>query len=226
MLAWLIGGMTAVGALLVIGPLMPRARVDGTSPGELIISVRPMLYFAGLGAGFMLVEITLLQRFIVYLGHPTNAATVVLATLLISLGLGSAIVGRQPIATSLARHRWLAASGMAIVLAVALVGPAITRSTQGAPLLVRVGLAAAMLITVGVPLGTLLPTGMRRLVVTGREPLIPWAWAVNGVAGVVSSATALILAVHWGYTVCLLIGVGCYGLSLISIPATSREWNR
>jgi hypothetical protein len=122
-------------------------------------------------------------------------------------------------ATSLARQRWLAALGMAIVLAVALVGPAITGSTQGAPLLLRIGLAAVMLIAVGVPLGTLLPTGMRRLIATGLDPLIPWAWAVNGVAGVVFSAMALMLAIHWGYTVCLLIGVGFYVLSLITIPA-------
>ena len=49
----------------------------------------PLLYFVAVGLGYILVEIAFIQRFVLFLGHPTYALTVVIFLLMISSGAGS-----------------------------------------------------------------------------------------------------------------------------------------
>ena len=53
-----------------------------------------LLFFIAIGFGYILVEISLIQRFVLFLGHPTYALTVVVFLMLLSSGAGSVIARR------------------------------------------------------------------------------------------------------------------------------------
>src|SRR5205807_234416 len=73
----------ALVALFVIGPLLLArgARARGW--------LAWLVYFGSLGAGFMLIEVSLLQRFVLLLGHPVYSLTVTLFSLLLGTGIGA-----------------------------------------------------------------------------------------------------------------------------------------
>ena len=54
-----------------------------------------MTFFCAIGIGFMLIEISQMQRLMVFLGHPVYGLSVVLFTILLFGGLGSTTVGAR-----------------------------------------------------------------------------------------------------------------------------------
>src|ERR1700736_4955394 len=118
-----------------------------------------LLYFAAIGLGFMFVEVALLQRLTVFLGHPTYALTTILFALLIAGGVGSFLSGRLG---SAGRAPWIQMVGLlAAVIMVGLVtGPAL-RLFGGSGAHVRVAVAAALVAVAGLFMGTALPLGLR-----------------------------------------------------------------
>ncbi|MFI5370534.1 MAG: hypothetical protein ACHQ52_03175 [Candidatus Eisenbacteria bacterium] len=180
-------------------------------------AVPAMTYFGALGLGFMLVEIGMLQRLMLFLGHPALALSVVLATLLVSAGLGAAWTRRIALEHSQgALHRLLAVV-LAVIAVVALAWPWVFHALVGLSRPARIAVAVAALTPVGMVLGTAMPLGLRRLA-NGRAELIPWAWAVNGAASVMGSVLAMVVAINSGFTVTLLLGALSYlgALSLAS----------
>lgn len=177
-------------------------------------SVPALAYFGALGLGFMLVEIGMLQRMMLFLGHPTLALSVVLSTILISAGLGSAWSGRIP--DGALRSRLTALLGVVLVLVIVAAfvwGPLLTALIH-LPRAGRVMVAIAFLFPLGFFLGTAFPLGLRRL--AGWNPeLIPWAWAVNGATSVLGSVLAMAVAINSGFTVVLLIGGAVYLIGLL-----------
>jgi spermidine synthase len=198
-------GISAVLVLLfIVGPLL--ASGERPAPGW-----APWLtYFGALGAGFMLLEVALLQRFVLLLGHPVYSLTVTLFSLLLGTGLGSLISRR------IRPERVKAVTGRALlaVLAIAAASPLFLSPIIDAaipwPLSIRVGLAAAILIPLGLLLGMPLPGGMR-LLAAGRADLVPWGWGINGAFSVVGATLAVFIAMNWGFSATLLIGALIYG---------------
>ena len=72
--------------LFVIGPLIFAGRGQARPRGWLAW----LVYFGALGAGFMLIEVSVLQNFVLLLGHPVYSLTVTLFSLLLGTGLGAA----------------------------------------------------------------------------------------------------------------------------------------
>src|SRR6185436_12220917 len=99
-----------------------------------------------LGAGFMLIEVALLQRFVLLLGHPVYSLTVTLFSVLLGTGIGSLVSRRISDARLLqaAQVALFAVVGVAILAIVAL--PPIIQSTISASHTVRI-LLAVLLIT-------------------------------------------------------------------------------
>jgi hypothetical protein len=199
----------ALVALFVVGPLAltGRALLGSGWAGWLA-------YFGLLGAGFMLIEVALLQRFVLLLGHPVYSLTVTLFSLLVGGGAGSFLSRRIPTG----RLRWgLLAALLTIVgvagLAVAAF-PGLIRWAMTAPLWSRIGLAVLMLAPAGLMMGIPLPAGVRLL--SARRPqLIPWAWAMNGALSVVGATLAVFIAMNWGFSVTLLVGAACYAAAAL-----------
>lgn len=175
-------------------------------------------YFAALGLGFMMIEIGMLQRLMLFLGHPTLALSVVLCSLLISAGLGSAWTARVPLSAAAARLQRYLLVVLILVAVTAFAWPSVFQALVGLERAARVILAIAALAPVGFFLGTAFPIGVRCLAST-RPELIPWAWAVNGATSVLGSVLAMVVAINNGFTVTLLIGAVCY---LIALPLARR----
>jgi hypothetical protein len=181
--------------------------------------VSSLLYFAAIGVGFLTLEITLIQRFVLFLGFPTYALSVVLFSLLIFTGLGA-----------LFSSRWrrprrglsvtLAATCVLIGLSAYLLEPLLLDLIT-LPFSARVAVTIAMLAPLGVLLGTAMPIGLRRL--NELHPAgVAWAWGINGITSVLGAALAAFVAINWGFAVAALVALGCYLVALAD--ASLRRW--
>jgi hypothetical protein len=209
--------ITLLAALLILLPLRKLVRGGLRTPG----AWRFFGYFAALGLGFMLLEIALMQKLVIFLGHPTYALSVVLTSLLAAAGLGSLLSGR--IAEVHTRHLRLILLGivgvvLVNVLAINLLLPA----TLGQPLAVRMLIVIALLVPTGLVLGMPFPSGMR--IVEAQCPhLLPWGWAVNAFFSVFGSIFCIVLSMGIGFTNVLLVAGAVYVAGMLGMRATARQ---
>jgi hypothetical protein len=175
---------------------------------------RTMTFFAAIGLGFLLLEIALIQRLVLFLGFPTYALSVVLFALLLSTGIGSLLSTRfgEP------RRGLTVALALACVLLVAsaFALQPLLRGLIELPFAVRVLVSVALLAPLGLALGTAMPTGLTRLGAL-HPGAVPWAWAVNGIASVLASVAAVAIAITWGFTVVMLAATACYLVALADV---------
>lgn len=187
-----------------------------------------LLYFVAVGLGYMLVEIAFIQRFVLFLGHPTYALTVVIFLLLLSSGVGS-LVSRKYLTDSF-RVRLPLAFIVIAIAAYVLVLPRVLTKLVGLPLVVKLFISGAMLIPLGLAMGMPFPTGLRWLArrVSGEDgvmvpaPLeaahadnaVEWAWAVNSASSVLGSTLAMMIAVQFGFNSALALGAVAYLVAL------------
>lgn len=169
-------------------------------------------YFALIGLGFMFVEIGLLSRVGVFLGHPTLALAVVLGGIILSTGIGSLLSGTIPVERPRVARFFPLAPGLLVVVVRAAMDP-IMDGYAGAPVSVRVMLTAALIAPPALAMGLCFPLGLR-LVRAARaeasEDITPWLWGVNGACGVCASGLALGTSMAWGISTTLAIGALCY----------------
>jgi len=211
----LMGISALLVALFIIGPLAAAATRPARGWGTWLF------YFGALGAGFMLLEVALLQRFVLLLGHPVYSLTVTLFSLLLGTGLGS-LIGRRiaPDRVRPAAFRALTAIvGISMLCAVGLAW--IVDRAIAWPLALRIGLAVGLLLPLGALLGIPLPAGMR-LVAAARPSLVPWGWGINGALSVVGATTAVFLAMNWGFSSTLSMAGLVYGTGLLTLTRAKR----
>jgi spermidine synthase len=170
---------------------------------------RLFLYFLLLGLGYLFVEIPLIQRFILFLGHPVYAFAAVLFSLLTFSGAGSLLSSRLPLRRSMVAL-------LALVVCYPMLLPHLFGLLLGGQFLLRLGSAVIALAPLGFLMGVPFPSGIR---LAGRVApgLVPWAWGVNGCASVLSSILAVMLAISQGFSRVLLAGGAAYALALIVI---------
>ena len=214
-LAALLVSLTALGALIVLGPLVVFQR-RGVVRGAPALGV--LAYFTAVGLGFMLFEISLLQRFVLYLGHPTYSLTVVLFSLITSLGFGS-LLSRQWVG----RERVVLPSAVAIIAALTLFYvhglPILQDATLGSSLAVRVACTVAVLAPLGLTLGAFFPLGIRRAEAIHPD-LVPWAWGINGCASVTATVLAVVLAMNVGFERVWLLSLAIYAAGVAALLLT------
>lgn len=169
-------------------------------------------FFASLGFGFMLVEIGLMQKLTLYLGHPMYSVAVVLAGVLLFAGLGALLAGRLPL-TDLAKIALGMVGTAALALLWLLLAGTLLDATAGWPLVGRVAICLLTLAPLATVMGIPFATGLRYL--ERRHPrFIPWAWGVNGITSVLGSVAAIMIAMRAGFTVVLVAGAAVYALGL------------
>jgi len=192
--------------LFIIAPLLIAAERPRRGWGSWLA------YFCALGAGFMLLEVAVLQRFVLLLGHPVYSLTVTLFSLLLGTGLGSLLSRRVP--DDAVRRVTLYALVAAALVGVlgALVLERLVDFAIPWPLAARIAAAAALLIPVGVLLGIGLPGGMR-LLDRARPEIVAWGWGMNGAFSVIGATAAIFIAMNWGFSVTLLAGALTYLLA-------------
>src|SRR3954470_5568126 len=177
----------------------------------------PLCYFIAVGLGYILVEITLIQRFVLFLGHPTYALTVVIFLMLLASGTGS-----------LAARRWGASirtlRPVLLLITVAVIAylgvlPFILRSLVGLPFAAKLLVSGALIVPLGFIMGMPFPTGLRLLDDSSiGSGLTEWAWAMNASASVLGSVLAMVLALHFGLNVTFFCGALAYALAGLLTP--------
>lgn len=200
---------TVLTALLVIAPLtfFRRQALAGAHRNE---KLKILGYFLSLGFGFILVELGLMQRFILFLGHPIYALAVVLATLLGASGIGSALTPRLVERFGLTGSITRIAKVLGVVLVIYALGLGVVfEALLGLPLAARVVVAALLVGVLGVLMGMMLPLGVRHASGYGQD-MVAWAWGVNGATSVVGSTLSLIVSMHFGFTATLGLGLVAY----------------
>ena len=171
-----------------------------------------LLYFSGLGIGYMFVEIVLIQRFLLYLGNPLYAAAAVISGMLLCSGIGSLLSAR------LIKKRTHALAVfiliVLIILAYARFLTPLLLSTIALPQAARVVLALLIISPAAFVMGMPFPMGIRLLTGTA-EPEIPWAWGINGCLSVVSTLLAAVIAVEMGFAWVMIFAAFAYGITCL-----------
>jgi spermidine synthase len=165
-------------------------------------------YFMLIGLGFMAVEIGLLQRLSVFLGHPIYSLSVVLFSLILTTGLGSLLSDRLPLNTPGKLALWSGLAG-AYIISLPLWLPPILLGYDSAGLLARCSLCVAVITPAGLLMGFGFPTGMRLASAVDPTPT-PWFWGINGAAGVLAAGATVGLSIAFGISWAMALGGLCY----------------
>ena len=195
-----LGIVAGLSGIAIVAPLALRKRVRQAR------SLRLMIYFAAIGLGFMMVEIGQLERLIVFLGHPIYGLTVVLFVLLVASSLGSFYSNR------LGRWIWLLPFLLAAFI---VVSPALTDRLVAMSTPVRIVISALLLLPSGFFMGMAFPLGIQQARYAHDGAPAAWYWGINGAFSVISSVLALVIAVFWGVTMTLLVGLMAYVVALL-----------
>lgn len=167
-------------------------------------------YFLLIGIGFMMVEISLLQRMSVFLGHPVYSLSVVLFSLILTTGMGSLMSDRLPLNRSGAFIIWAVLVGGYLMLLPSWL-PTVLLAFDNAGLLARCAVCVAVITPAGLLMGFGFPTGMKLVSAVDPNPT-PWFWGINGAAGVLAAGTTVGISIAFGISTALMIGGMCYPL--------------
>jgi hypothetical protein len=189
-------------ALLVLPIAIARRRGVG-------LAAIPMLaYFSALGLAYLFVEITLMQKTALFLGHPTISIATTIVSLLVGSGLGSAFAGQSRLGHRTLARRGAIASALLVVL-VHVAFPVVFRVTLPLPLFARVIVAATLVAPLGFAMGIPFPMGIR-IASTRGETLVAWGLATNSFASVIASLVAVPIAMFGGFPAVFAIAAGLY----------------
>jgi hypothetical protein len=199
----------------VVLPLVLARRRPTTSAARR--QVRPFYtYFAGIGLGFLLIEIAQLQRLSIFLGHPTYGLSVVLFSVLIFSGLGSMLTERV---IRFDRPRSLVMPLVVLLGVVGVLGwatPIVIRSTAGATTPARIATAIALLAPAALLMGMPFAIGMGAAAARPGTPTA-FLWGINGASSVCASVIGVVLALFFGISTAFWAGAGAYVLALASL---------
>jgi hypothetical protein len=228
LLEW--GYLVLVAALLqavvasIVLILLPLIRYRKSEKSRIITSKkRVLVYFFALGLGFLFLEIYFIQRFILFLSHPLYTIAVVLSSFLIFAGLGSNYskrLGEEKGYSKSARYGIVGifVFGLFYVLTLDHIFGFLLTQTDPIKIAASIVLIAPLAFAMGMPF----PMGLSEL---GRhsESLIPWAWGVNGCASVISAVAATLVAIHFGFTVVMVMALLFYLAAYLSFPVQIKE---
>lgn len=204
----LIAIVVLLSVFLIIVPLIVKMKLKTK---EALFN-RHSAYFVSIGTGFMLIEIALIQKFAIFLGHPTYSILVVLFTVLLFSGIGSF--------ASSAVYKKVGMKGLfaVIILTVAIAGSTnmfILPYLSSWTILPRIVYGFFVMALIGFVLGMPFPTGMSLLNENMKEKA-PWLWGVNGAASVVSSVSAISISIFYGISATFFTGLFFYFTAFIS----------
>jgi len=177
-----------------------------------------LLYFLLLGAGYILVQLALIQKFMILLGRPTYSLTLIVFAMLVASGAGS-FFSRRIVADDDRRLQFVL-WGVAIAIAgVALASGPVVAAAAGWPLAARMAITILFIAPAAFLMGIPFPSGLRRLN-ERHAPSVRWAWSLNAAASVMGSVLSVILAIYLGLRATLFIAAGLYLAALLIIVIT------
>ncbi|MBI1790915.1 MAG: hypothetical protein HYR60_25585, partial [Acidobacteria bacterium] len=203
--------LAAVGVILALPPVILGARL----PREKGVP-RFLIFFVCIGTGYILIEVALIQKFVLFLGHPTYALTVVVFSMLVSSGLGS-YWSRRALGAAGKNLRTALAAVALLVAALAVISAPLLTAGVGWPLSAKIVVTMLLIFPAGFVMGMPFPTGLGRLE-QWHKPSVRWAWSLNAASSVLGSVLAVVCAIYLGLTQTLLVGGGLYLGALAARP--------
>lgn len=179
----------------------------------------PVTYFAAIGMGFMLIEISQMQRLMVFLGHPVYGLSVVLFTVLLFGGIGSATVGAQAAGRSAIATRVLAL--LATLVVAGLLTPLVTTWARAEATDMRILVSVLLLAPPAFCMGMMFPLGLgiwRR-----HEALLPFFWSTNGITSMLASVLGMALSIEFGIANTYALGTCFYVVCAVMILISRRS---
>jgi len=171
-----------------------------------------VLYFSSLGLGFILIELSLLQKFILFLGNPTTTFAVLLFTILIASGIGSQISTRL-IQHNIKNLLFIFAGVLVVGVAYVVLLPEIIYSVMAEEFEIKVMISVCILFPIGLLIGMPLPTVMR-LLMFHKPTHVPWMWAINGSFSVLGAVLSVALGILYGSSYAMILGIIIYFVAL------------
>ena len=214
---WLLSALAmmlvALTVVFVFLPLVIRRFGDlrGGGRHDLVRRLLGLAYFAAIGFAFMVIEIALIQRLSLFLGHPSYSLIVVLFAILLGTALGARASKRfQPWAGRAALIAGLVIAALAVVAGYQLAP--VLRGLITIALPWRMVIAAVIVLMFGLAMGLMLPLGVALL---SRQDgvIVPWAWGINGGTSVIGTVGATVIAINNGFTATFLVGAVLYALA-------------
>ncbi len=216
---WVTGFVSLVfaGAFVVMPlALSPVARQRWPGWGASLV------YFASLGAGFILVELVLIQLLMHFVGYPLYTYSLVLFTVLLGAGLGSLASDRLGITPASANWWWPYAGVLLAGAAFLLVHGPVTGALLSLPLAARLAAAATMVFPVAFFMGMPFPLGVLAVRDLSRAA-VAWGWGMNGLFTVIGGLASVIVSVNYGFRAALIVGLVIYALAWLSFAGMRRQ---
>jgi len=203
--------------ILMILPIIKYGKAKVERKNNLNLNLNLLPYFAFLGIGYMFVEVSLVQKMIFPLENPSYAVTTVLASILISSGIGSLLSFRIPV---------LKSSVVTIIISLLIIAyskllPTISDIISQHPMSVKILLVFFIFMPLGLLMGIPFPIGLK-ILGEKNESLIPWAWAINGCLSVLAPILTIMLAIIIGFKIVLWLGALAYLLAFVSLRRISK----
>lgn len=211
--------------LLVLGAVVlvvvPLLVVERRTAGLFSVT---SAYFSLLGFGYMLIEVSIMQRLGLMLAHPVYSAAVVIGTFLVGSGIGSLVAEGWDI-PAVSRARRALCGIIVLGVGVGVIVRSGLPSVWAWSLPARCAAAGALCLPLAFVMGIPFPEGLRILRGTFPE-MVPAAWAVNGAASVIAATLAALLAMSAGFPAVAGLGIACYAAALgvtSALNATERH---
>ncbi|HTS30335.1 MAG TPA: hypothetical protein VMH81_30895 [Bryobacteraceae bacterium] len=214
----LMGISVLATALILIAPPMVLGTRLPTQPG-----VRGFLpFFLFIGAGYILIEVGLIQKFVLFLGSPTRALVGVIFSMLLASGVGSA-ASRRLLGND--EGRLIKVLGCVAILAaiLALLVSSLLSALVWLPWQVKMLLTVLLIAPVAFVMGMPFPTALHWLE-EWHPPSVRWAWSLNAASSVLGSVGALVSAIYLGLMQTLIIG-GLFYMAALMVIVRVRTSN-
>ena len=218
LLALLISVLASV--LLVILPLLLSLWRSNRQFGRLSFHFPETLFFTCIGLGYLTMEIAMLHKFGLFLGHPGYALPVVITGMLLASGGGSLI-------SHSVCDRFGIGAVAGLVIGLLLLGTltmdAVLTFFVAEVNAVRLLIGAVYLFIIGFPLGMMFPIGMRLASARSGGNMLAWFWGINGVMSVVATIAEVIIVQAWGISVVFVLVIFLYVIACASLIWQSRR---
>ncbi|OAE99863.1 hypothetical protein AYJ54_32310 [Bradyrhizobium centrolobii] len=216
MTRWLVIIALCACVYYIVIPFMRLARRMSSATLAL-----PVTYFSAIGMGFMLIEISQMQRLMVFLGHPVYGLSVVLFTILLFSGIGSATAGAyapRPVAVIV---RVMAL--LTTLVAAGLLTPLVTTWARSEATDMRILVSVLLLAPPAFCMGMMFPLGLS--IWRRYQGLLPFFWSTNGITSMLASVLGMALSIECGIARTYALGACCYVICAAIMIAASRLAN-
>jgi spermidine synthase len=212
----LLGGVAAANILVL---LIPFASATKKLKKNKMASITvPLVIFVCIGLGFMIIEVTLFQKMVLFLGAPTISLSILLSSILVGMGLGS-FYGRKIFRNNIRKRLEVICLSIIFIGILLFTGyPLVLNNFMSAGIVMRAFLSFAMLLPFGFLLGIPFPTALQFLKQNNMEQYVPWMYGINGTMSVLGSVLAVIFSMQFGFTPTFIVGLFFYFIIFITVP--------